>query len=161
MRTGDSVVQLAAAMTVAWLSNAHSRHSANDVPAFFIQMHAALGDLAGVTTGPADQTQNYIPAVSVRKSLASRDHLISMIDGKPYKTLRRHLASHGLSPEEYRDRYNLKSDYPMVAPTYSESRSALAKKTGLGRRSNKGARAGKAAALATPPPVGSPDAPRS
>jgi predicted transcriptional regulator len=57
-----------------------------------------------------------------------------MIDGKPYKTLRRHLATHGLTPAEYRDRYGLKADYPMVAENYSESRRAMAKKIGLGRK---------------------------
>jgi hypothetical protein len=57
-----------------------------------------------------------------------------MIDGKPYKALRRHLAGHGLTPEEYRASYNLKSDYPMVAPSYSEHRREVAKKLGLGRK---------------------------
>ena len=51
--------------------------------------------------------------MTARKSLASKDHIISMIDGKPYKTLRRHLSGHGLTPEQYRERYNLKPDYPM------------------------------------------------
>jgi predicted transcriptional regulator len=82
----------------------------------------------------ADVTNEYTPAVSVRKSLASKDHIISMIDGKPYKTLRRHLAGHGLTPQEYRERYGLKSDYPMVAESYSEARRAMAKKIGLGRK---------------------------
>ena len=53
-------------------------------------------------------------------------------DGKPYKTLRRHLSTHGLTPEEYRERYNLKADYPLVSQSYSESRRAMAKKIGLG-----------------------------
>ena len=57
-----------------------------------------------------------------------------MIDGKPYKTLRRHLSGHGLTPEQYRERYNLKSDYPMVSENYSEQRRAMAKKIGLGRK---------------------------
>jgi predicted transcriptional regulator len=72
-----------------------------------------------------------------------------MIDGKPYKTLRRHLSRHGLSPEEYRQRYNLKSDYPMVAPTYSESRRAMAHKIGLGAR-GRNARSTKAEAAPSP-----------
>jgi len=72
--------------------------------------------------------------VSARKSLSRRDAIISMIDGKPYKTLRRHLTGHGLTPEEYRERYGLKADYPMVAPEYSEARRAMAKKIGLGRK---------------------------
>ena len=78
--------------------------------------------------------QEYIPAVTARKSLASPDHIISMIDGKPYKTLRRHLATNGMTPAEYRGRYGLKADYPMVAPTYSDARRTMAKSIGLGRK---------------------------
>jgi predicted transcriptional regulator len=72
--------------------------------------------------------------VTVRRSLASKDHIISLIDGKPYKTLRRHLFRHGLTPEQYRERYGLKPDYPMVAPSYSEVRRSMAQKIGLGRK---------------------------
>jgi predicted transcriptional regulator len=72
--------------------------------------------------------------VSVRKSLASPDHIISMIDGKPYKTLKRHLFRNGLTPDQYRQRYDLKPDYPMTAPAYSERRRALAHKIGLGAK---------------------------
>ena len=61
-----------------------------------------------------------------------------MIDGKPYKTLRRHLATNGLTPDQYRERYGLKPDYPMVAENYSESRRAMAKQIGLGRKSARG-----------------------
>ena len=57
-----------------------------------------------------------------------------MIDGKPYKTLRRHLTGHGLTPDDYRQRYGLKADYPMVAEAYSEARRDMAKKIGLGRK---------------------------
>ncbi|MFD2236534.1 MucR family transcriptional regulator [Aureimonas populi] len=76
----------------------------------------------------------HVPAVSVRASLASRDHILSMIDGKPYKSLKRHLSSHGLTPVEYRGRYNLPRDYPMVAQSYSEQRREVAKRLGLGRK---------------------------
>ena len=95
---------------------------------------------------PAEAPVEYTPAVTARKSLASKDHIISMIDGKPYKTLRRHLATHGMTPAEYRERYGLKPDYPMVAENYSESRRAMAKKIGLGRKP--GARKGDDAAAA-------------
>jgi predicted transcriptional regulator len=74
------------------------------------------------------------PAVTARKSLSSPDHIISMLDGKKYKTLRRHLSTNGLTPEQYRERFNLKADYPMVAASYSEARRAMAKKIGLGRK---------------------------
>jgi predicted transcriptional regulator len=66
--------------------------------------------------------------------LASKEHIISMIDGRPYKTLRRHLSTHGLTPEEYRERYKLKADYPMVSESYSQVRRDMAKKIGLGRK---------------------------
>jgi predicted transcriptional regulator len=75
------------------------------------------------------------PAVTVRKSLGSRDHILSLIDGKPYKTLKRHLSGHGLTPAEYRERYKLAADYPMVAPSYSEHRRDVAQRLGLGRKS--------------------------
>ena len=79
-----------------------------------------------------------------------------MIDGKPYKTLKRHLAGHGLTPAQYRERYGLKSDYPMVAENYAEMRRGLAKKIGLGRKpGTKVAPAGKAAAKAPAKPKAS------
>ncbi|MBE2994251.1 MucR family transcriptional regulator [Sphingomonas sp. CFBP 13603] len=131
-----SAVELAAELTAAWLANPNTRTSADDVPAFLISMHAAVAQLSG-TAAPAtaeEPMQTFEPAVTARKSLSSPDHIISMIDGKPYKTLRRHLSTNGLTPEEYRARYNLKSDYPMVAPSYSEARRTMAKSIGLGRK---------------------------
>lgn len=74
------------------------------------------------------------PATTIRKSLANPDFIISMIDGKPYKTLKRHIAGHELTPDEYRARYNLPADYPMTARAYSEKRRALAIQNGLGRK---------------------------
>jgi hypothetical protein len=70
----------------------------------------------------------------VRKSLASPEHIISLIDGKPYKTLKRHLIARGLTPEKYRSRYNLPASYPMVASAYAEHRRAVAQRIGLGSR---------------------------
>ena len=129
-------VELAAELTAAWLANPNTRTNADDVPAFLRSMHAAVAQLSGAATptDPDEAAQAYEPAVTVRKSLASPDHIISMIDGKPYKTLRRHLTGNGLTPEEYRTRYNLKADYPMVAPSYSEARRTMAKSIGLGRK---------------------------
>lgn len=132
-----NAVELATELTIAWLGNPNTRTDAEHVPAFLNSMHSAIQQLAGGTQAAASEAeapQDYTPAVSVRKSLASKDHILSMIDGKPYKTLRRHLATNGLTPEEYRERYNLKADYPMVSETYSESRRAMAKKIGLGRK---------------------------
>lgn len=131
-----NAVELATELTIAWLGNPNTRTSADEVPGFLGKMHDTVSALLGAT-GPAVEAPavtEYTPAVSARKSLSSKDHIISLIDGKPYKTLRRHLATHGLTPAEYRERYGLKADYPMVAENYSESRRAMAKKIGLGRK---------------------------
>lgn len=105
-----------------------------DVPGFIASVHTALvAAEAGTSTVASDEPPApYLPAVSVRSSVKP-DHLVSLIDGKKYKTLKRHLAGHGLTPDQYRERYGLKSDYPMVAPNYAEVRRELAKKIGLGR----------------------------
>jgi len=136
MNDDTNAVELAAELTAAWLANPNTRTNADDVPAFLISMHAAVSQLSGASAPvtPDEPAQTYEPAVTARKSLSSPDHIISLIDGKPYKTLRRHLATNGLTPEEYRARYNLKADYPMVAPTYSEARRTMAKSIGLGRK---------------------------
>jgi predicted transcriptional regulator len=150
---GADAVTLATELTIAWLSNPNTRAGAEEVPAFLRTMHEAVGALAAVSvtdTSEAEASQEYVPAVSARKSLASRDAIISMIDGKPYKTLRRHLAGHGLTPETYRVRYGLKADYPMVAPDYSEARRSMAKKIGLGRKPKAAASTDVAGAEAAP-----------
>jgi len=87
-----------------------------------------------VTLDAAPEGKIHKPAVSVRKSLSSPDHIFSLIDGKPYKALKRHLASHGLTPDQYRERYSLPKSYPMVAVSYSEARRAVAARLGLGKR---------------------------
>ncbi len=132
----SNAVELATELTIAWLSNPNTRASSDEVPGFLQKMHEAVNQLSatGTAVSTDEPSGDYSPAVSVRKSLASKDHIISMIDGKPYKTLRRHLAGHGLTPADYRQRYGLKPDYPMVAESYSEARRAMAKKIGLGRK---------------------------
>jgi predicted transcriptional regulator len=154
--TSLNTIELATELTAAWLGNQNVRASAEEVPAFLRAMHATLTELdakGAVPTGDVDaapdEEESFTPAVTVRKSLASPDHILSMIDGKPYKTLRRHLARHGLTPEQYRERYKLKADYPMVAPTYSEARRAMAHGIGLGQQG----RAAKAAAGSKPAPA--------
>ena len=128
-------LELATELTIAWLSNPHTRVSAEEVPSFLRAMHEAVGALErGVADDQIVEEQQYEPAVTAWKSLASKDHIISMIDGKPYRTLKRHLSRHGLTPAQYRERFNLKIDYPMVAESYSEARRAMAKQIGLGRK---------------------------
>lgn len=103
---------------------------------------------------PAEaEAPTYTPAVSVRKSLSSPEHILSMIDGRPYKTLKRHLASHGLTPNDYRERYGLPKSYPLVAPNYSEARRAVATKLGLGRKPVVAKKAAAPAASPAPAPV--------
>ena len=126
------------ALTIEVVSSYVSQNNirTDDLPAFIASTHAAIAAL-DAPSAPAPETaeqSEYTPAVTARKSLSSRDHIVSMIDGKPYKTLKRHLSTNGLTPAEYRQRYGLKADYPMVAPAYSETRKALAQKIGLGRR---------------------------
>lgn len=147
-----NAVELATELTIAWLGNQNNRVSAEDVPAFLRTMHGTVTELAGGSSAPAEAAevaapaQEFTPAVTVRKSLGSKDHIISMIDGKPYKTLKRHLSGHGLTPEQYRQRYNLRPDYPMVAENYSAARREMAHKIGLGSKG----RQAKAAAAAAP-----------
>jgi predicted transcriptional regulator len=134
-KTGRNSIELATELTIAWLSNPSVRASAEEVPAFLNTIHARLGQLSNTSGSEVvEPAAEYIPAVTVRRSLASKDHIISMIDGKPYKTLKRHLSTHGLTPGEYRARYGLKPDYPIVAENYAEMRRGLAKKIGLGRK---------------------------
>lgn len=134
--SGTNLLELATELTIAWLSNPNTRASAEEVPNFLEKMHGAVAALAAPasTEEPAASTQEFTPAVSARRSLASKDHIISLIDGKPYKTLKRHLSTHGLTPAQYRERYGLKPDYPMVAENYAAMRRGLAKKIGLGRK---------------------------
>lgn len=152
-------VTLATDLTIAWLGNANTRVSAEDVPAFLKSMYETVSGLSGTAapTEPDVVAAEYTPAVTARKSLGSPEHIISMIDGKPYKTLRRHLSTHGLTPEQYRERYNLKADYPMVAPAYSTARREMAKKIGLGRKPGQTV-AKKAVSAAAPKAPGRPRA---
>ncbi|AMK25794.1 MucR family transcriptional regulator (plasmid) [Sphingobium sp. SJ10-10] len=119
-------------------------------------IHATRTALMTDTAPVVEDAPQYVPAVSIRKSLASREHIISLIDGRPYKTLKRHLASHGLTPDEYRARYGLPQSYPLVAPSYSDQRREVANKLGLGRlpataKVAEAAPAAKAAAPASKP----------
>lgn len=115
----------------AYVANNTIQHG--DLSELIKSTHAAL-KVIDSPEEPAPAEPEHKPAVSVRKSLASPTHILSMIDGKPYQTLKRHLAKHGLTPQEYRERYSLARDYPMVAKAYSESRRAIAERLGLGKK---------------------------
>jgi predicted transcriptional regulator len=100
-------------------------------------VHAALGRVGGASEQPAVEKQK--PAVNPKKSIHD-DYIICLEDGKKFKSLKRHLRTrYDMSPEQYREKWGLPPDYPMVAPVYAEARSRLAKKMGLGQ--NRGRRA--------------------
>jgi len=125
----ESLITLTADIVSAHVAN--NSVSTNDVGPLIQSVFTALQALGAPP--PAPEAEKPKGAVSVRASIKP-DHLVSMIDGKPYKTLRRHLSRHGYSPESYRDAFGLPNDYPMVAASYAEHRRALAHKIGLGRK---------------------------
>lgn len=127
----DSIlVELSAEIVSAYVSN--NPVAATDLPALIENTHATLCKVAA--SGGAVRPQDLKPAVSIRKSITD-DYLICLEDGKKFKSLKRHLRTHyDLSPEEYREKWGLPADYPMVAPNYAKARSQLAKQMGLGRK---------------------------
>ena len=129
-RAADKLVELSASVVGAYVS--HNALSASDLPKLITQVHQALIALGG--PAPAEVAPELKPAVPVKKSITP-DYLICLEDGKKFKSLKRHLRTeYDISPDEYRARWGLPPDYPMVAPNYSEARSALAKSIGLGRK---------------------------
>jgi predicted transcriptional regulator len=104
---------------------------ASDIPALIERIYKTLANVNAPVGGLGERPQ---PAVSIKKSVTP-DYIICLEDGKKLKMLKRHLRSaYGLTPEAYRERWGLSSDYPMVAPNYAEKRSRLAKNIGLGKR---------------------------
>jgi len=122
------------ALTVDVVANfvTHNAIEPGELPAFIASTHAAIAAIAAGDPPVSQPATLREPAVSVRKSLASREHILSLIDGKPYRSLKRHLRAHGLTPQQYREQFGLRPDYPMVAPAYSEARRAIAERFGLG-----------------------------
>jgi predicted transcriptional regulator len=109
----------------------HMSRTTSDLPALIQAVHSAVESLGKGSEVAQPQIETK-PAVSIRKSITP-DYLVCLEDGKRFKSLRRHLRLHGLTPVQYREKWSLPSDYPMVAPNYSTERSALAKKIGLGQ----------------------------
>ena len=103
-----------------------------DLPALIHSVHAALAQLASGPVNSAPPAEKQEPAVSIRKSITP-DYLVCLDDGKKFKSLRRHLRGLGLTPDEYRAKWSLPGDYPMVAPNYAAVRSEMAKRIGLGQ----------------------------
>ncbi len=131
MEKTDNLASLAVQIVAAYVSN--NQVPQPDLPRLIGEVHRAL---AAAMTGqaPRQEPAELKPAVTVRKSLTA-DFLICLEDGKKFKSLKRHLRTHyNLSPEQYREKWNLPADYPMVAPNYAKARSSLAKRMGLGQR---------------------------
>jgi predicted transcriptional regulator len=115
----------------------------SELPALIQQIHSTLQQVASGAQQPAEQP--LAPAVPIKKSV-TRDYIICLEDGKRFKSLKRHLrSSFNLSPEEYRKKWNLPYDYPMVAPNYAQTRSDLAKSMGLGNLRQKAKQAAASA----------------
>lgn len=98
--------------------------------------------LAGLRTPAQPEKPVLVPPVSIKKSVTP-DYLISLEDGKRYKSMKRHLSVRGMTPDEYREKWGLPHDYPMVAPNYAAARSEMAKTMGLGRRQETKAPSGR------------------
>src|SRR5277367_6182613 len=108
-----------------------------ELPGLISSVHSALVKIAdGAAAATTPEPEVLTPAVSIRKSM-SPDHLICLDDGRRFKSLKRHLATLGMTPDQYRAKWNLPADYPMVAPNYAAARSALAKNMGLGQKRRK------------------------
>jgi predicted transcriptional regulator len=127
---GKNFIDLTASIVSAYVSN--NPTPASELPALINQIHAAL---QRVSAGrPETTSEPAKPAVSVKKSMTA-EYLVCLEDGKHFKSLKRHLRTqYNMTPEQYRDKWGLPSDYPMVAPNYAVARSQLAKKMGLGQQ---------------------------
>lgn len=122
-------VSIAADIVAAYVSN--NPLPVSELPKLIGDIHAAL---KGIGTPVAEPVVKQEPAVSIKKSVTP-DFIICLEDGKKFKSLKRHIGVHfNLTPDEYRQKWNLPADYPMVAPNYTATRSALAKSIGLGRK---------------------------
>jgi predicted transcriptional regulator len=125
----ETLITLTADIVSAHVSN--NDVTVNDVPGLIRNVHGALSQLGTAQPEPEVKQE---PAVSVRASIKP-DYIVCLEDGKKLKMLKRHLMTHyQLTPEQYRAKWNLPADYPMVAPNYAEQRRSLAKKIGLGTR---------------------------
>ena len=127
--TEDTLLTLTADIVAAHVSN--NSVAVNDLPNLIQNVHSAL---AGISTSRSAPEAKPEPKVSVRASVKP-DYIVCLEDGKKQKMLKRHLmTNHGMTPDEYRQKWGLAADYPMVAPNYAVARSQLAKKMGLGQQ---------------------------
>jgi len=127
---GGNFIELTAKIVSAYVSN--NTVAAADIPGLINQVHAALARVSGKTSDV--QAEPLRPAVSVKKSITP-EYIVCLEDGKKFKSLKRHLRTqYNMTPEQYREKWALGADYPMVAPSYAAARSQLAKQMGLGQQ---------------------------
>lgn len=123
-------IELTAEIVSAYLGN--NSVAASEIPGLINQVHSALQRVASGSTGISGD--HLKPAISVKKSVTP-DYIVCLEDGKKFKSLKRHLRTqYNMTPEQYRERWTLPPDYPMVAPNYAAARSHLAKQMGLGQQ---------------------------
>lgn len=129
----ELLAELTAQVVSAYVGN--NAIQATDLPTLITNVHSALGStVSGKEDTPAEKPK---PAVNPKKSVHN-DYIICLEDGQKFKSLKRHLMSHyGMTPQDYREKWELPTDYPMVAPAYAEHRSRLAREMGLGRKRSK------------------------
>jgi len=138
---GNDLITMTADVVAAYV--AQNSLPSSELPALIQQIHSTLQQVASGAQQPAEQP--LAPAVPIKKSV-TRDYIVCLEDGKRFKSLKRHLrSSFNLSPEEYRKKWGLPYDYPMVAPNYAQTRSELAKSMGLGNLRQKAKQAASAA----------------
>ncbi len=128
--TNANFIELTAEIVSAYVSN--NTVAAADIPGLINQVYGALSRVSGTPgDAPAEPLK---PAVSVKKSITP-EHIVCLEDGKKFKSLKRHLRTqYNMTPEQYREKWSLGADYPMVAPNYAAARSQLAKQMGLGQQ---------------------------
>ncbi|WP_224007546.1 MucR family transcriptional regulator [Aureimonas sp. SA4125] len=140
MDSNEMLMEMTAEVVAAYVSN--NSLPVGDLPALIADVYGALGNTKTKLAEP--EAEKPKPAVPIKKSVTD-DYIICLEDGKKFKSLKRHLMTHySLSPEEYREKWDLAGDYPMVAPNYAAARSRLAKQMGLGHKRRR--TAGRAAA---------------
>ena len=143
-------VELAASIVSSFVG--HNSVPTAELPTLIANVHAAVENLG---KPPLQQEpEKLTPPVSIKKSITS-EYLISLEDGKQYRSLKRHLTGRGLTPEQYRKKWGLPRDYPMVAPSYSAQRSELARSFGLGQKRKEAAKSATIVGLAIFSPASS------
>ena len=141
MENKSELIEMTADIVSAYVGN--NSVSTTELPNLIASIHRALSGVTGTVETPAEPAPKE-PAVPVKKSVAP-DYIICLEDGRKFKSLKRHLRTkYNMSPEEYRAKWNLQKDYPMVAPNYAKARSDLAKQMGLGQGGRKPARTTRA-----------------